>query len=117
MRKILKYAVATALTGALALAVVTPSEARHGRNAAIIGGVAAATVFGLAAAANANASYNGYYVGPGYYYEPAPYAYQGGPVYQGAPVFVEPRNNYRYGTSAPSCASEGPYGHVDYGAC
>ena len=34
MKTIMKYAVAAALTGALALAAVTPSEARGGRNAA-----------------------------------------------------------------------------------
>ena len=45
MRTILKYAAAVALTGALAVAAATPSEARHGRNAAAgIGFVAGALI-------------------------------------------------------------------------
>ena len=60
MKTVLKYAAAVALTGALALAAATPSEARHGRNAAAgIGFVAGA----LVGAAVVN---NGYYGGPGY---------------------------------------------------
>ena len=34
MKTFIKYAVAATLAGALALAVATPSQARHGRNAA-----------------------------------------------------------------------------------
>jgi hypothetical protein len=37
MKTIAKYATAMALTGALAVAAASPSEARHGRNAAAIG--------------------------------------------------------------------------------
>ena len=89
MRTFSKYAVALTLTGALAVAVATPSYAEHGRNAAAIGGFAAGAVVG-AAAAGAN---NGYY-GPGYAYEPgyeagyaydsAPTPYYSGPAYYGS---------------------------------
>ena len=72
---LIKYTVAVALTGALALAAATPSEARNGRNAAAIGfGVGA-----VAGAAIASSAYNGGYYG--YYGEPA-YAYSPGYVYE-----------------------------------
>jgi hypothetical protein len=59
MTTLMKYAVAAALTGAMALAATSPSEARGGRNAA------AAIGFGA---------------GPGYYgYDD--YAYEPGPAY------------------------------------
>jgi hypothetical protein len=102
MRTILKYAAAVTLTGALALAAATPSQARHGRNAALIGGLAAGAVIG-AAAASAN---DGYYYGPGDY-EPAPTYYYGpGPyAYEPAPSYYAPRYHYRYrsGSSNGSC--------------
>lgn len=100
MRLALKYAAAVALTGALALAAATPSEARHWRNGAAIGGFAAGALIGAAAASAAN---NGYYYGPGYYepgyayapgyayYEPG-YAYEPDYAYVAAPT-------YRYGWS------------------
>ncbi len=70
----MKYTAAVALTGAIALAAATPSEARNGRNAAAIG-------FGVGAVAGAaiasSAYYDGYY---GYYGEPA-YAYSPGYAY------------------------------------
>jgi hypothetical protein len=70
MRTIIKYATAAALTGALAVAMATPSQARHGRNAAAIGGFAAGAVVGAAAA---NAAYGPYYdYGPGYAYDAGP---------------------------------------------
>ena len=75
----IKYTAAVALTGAIALAAATPSEARNGRNAAAIGfGVGA-----VAGAAIASSAYNGGYYGYdgyGYYDEPA-YAYAPGYVY------------------------------------
>jgi hypothetical protein len=92
-----KYAAGIALAGVLAIATVTPSQARHWNNAAAAGvGFAAGAVVG-AAAASAN---NGYYYGPGYYddYAYAPgyatyptgtpnegdyYAYDSGPGYYG----------------------------------
>ena len=77
MKMLIKYTAAVALTGAIALAAATPSEARNGRNAAAIGfGVGA-----IAGAAIASSAYNGgYYGGYGYYDEPA-YAYSPGYVY------------------------------------
>ena len=67
MRTMTKYAAALTLVGALALVAATPSQARHGRNAAAIGGFAAGALIG-AAAANANNGY--YYYAPGYGYAP-----------------------------------------------
>jgi hypothetical protein len=92
MRTISKIAVAVALTGAMALAAATPSEARYGRNAAIIGGVAAGVLLG-AAITNSNNGYYGdsayygergyaYYGERGYAYSPDGYAYSPGPAYQ-----------------------------------
>jgi hypothetical protein len=87
MNTIFKYATAAALTGALALAAASPSEARNGRNAAAIGfGVGA-----VAGAVIAGSAYNsGYYGEPGYAYSPGyaygsygydSYAYEPAPVY------------------------------------
>ena len=80
MKTIFKYAAAVALTGALAVASVSPSEARHGRNAAAIGfGVGA--VAGAAIAGSVyNNGYYGYYEDPGYAYAPG-YAYESAPAY------------------------------------
>jgi uncharacterized membrane protein len=79
MKTIIKCTAAAALTGALALAAATPSEARNGRNAAAIGfGVGA-----IAGAAIASSAYHGGYYGYGgygYYDEPG-YAYSPGYVY------------------------------------
>jgi hypothetical protein len=79
MKTLIKYTAAAVLTGAIALAVATPSEARDGRNAAAIGfGVGA-----IAGAAIASSAYHGGYYGyDGYYgyYEPG-YAYSPGYVY------------------------------------
>ena len=92
MRTIFKYATATALAGALALAAVSPGEARYGRNAAAIGfGVGA-----LAGAAIAGSAYNnGYYYDPGYAYGPG-YAYDTAPVYDGYAYQPAPRYGYGY---------------------
>ena len=63
MKTFIKYTAAAALTGAIALAAATPSEARNGRNAAAIGfGVGA-----IAGAAIASSAYNGGYYGYGGY--------------------------------------------------
>lgn len=104
MKTLVKYAAAATLTGALALAAVTPSEARGGRNAALIGGLAAGALIG-AAVANAN---SGYYYGPGpAYYDPGPYAYE--PVYVApAPRYYAPRY-YRYRGNDSGCATQGNY--------
>ena len=80
MKTLIKYTAAVALTGTMALAAATPSEARNGRNAAAIGfGVGA-----IAGAAIASSAYNGGYYGYGgygYYDEPA-YVYSPGYVYE-----------------------------------
>ena len=83
------------MTGTLALAAVTPSQARDGRNAAAAIGFGAGALVGAAAASSYN---NGYY-GPGYAYGPA---YYDGPAYayEPAPVYVEPAPTYYY--SGPS---------------
>jgi len=73
MKTLTKYTAAAVLTGAIALAVATPSEARNGRNAAAIGfGVGA-----VAGAAIVGSAYNG-----GYYYGEPAYAYSPGYVYE-----------------------------------
>ncbi|HEY6023895.1 MAG TPA: hypothetical protein VIV34_06915 [Pseudolabrys sp.] len=93
MKMIFKYAATVAVTGALALAAATPSEARHGRNAAAIGfGVGA-----LAGAAIASSAYNngyyGYYDGPGYAYAPG-YAYDDSYAYDSYAYEPGPRYGY-----------------------
>jgi hypothetical protein len=118
MNKFMKYtAAAAALTGALALAAATPSEARNGRNAAAIGGFAAGAIIGGAVAAGAA---NGGYYNGGYYGEPAyvdsGYGYgpayaEPGYAYAPAPVYRY-RNNYR-----PQCAIDMGYGKLDYSGC
>jgi hypothetical protein len=121
MNQLVKFAAAATLTGALALALATPSQARDGRNAAAIGGFAAGAVVGAAVANSAN---NGYYYGDrGYYDEPA-YAYQPAPrtyyyndpsapayAYEPAPRYYAPRGSARCGGSPGStnyrpCPSE-----------
>jgi hypothetical protein len=73
MRTAFKYAAALAVTGALALAAATPSQARwHGGGAAAAGFAAGALVGAAAASAN-----NGYYYAPGY----SGYAYEPGYAY------------------------------------
>ena len=94
MNTIFKYATAAALTGALALAAASPSEARNGRNAAAIGfGVGA-----VAGAVIAGSAYNsgcyayGSYGYDSYAYEPAPvYGYGYAPGYR--------YSRYGYGNS------------------
>jgi hypothetical protein len=64
MRKAVLAIVATAIVVAGTLATPHEAEARNGRNAAIIGGVAAAAIIGGAIAANSRPSY--YAPAPGY---------------------------------------------------
>jgi hypothetical protein len=113
MRTLFKIATAAALTGALALAAVSPSQARDGRNGAAAIGFGAGAIAGAAAASAAN---NGYYYGdpgyvdPGYAYGPAygsDYAYVPAPTYYGP--------HYRYGRH--SCAGDLGYGRQDYASC
>lgn len=82
MNHFVKLAAAAAMTGALALTLATPSEARDGRNAAAIGGFAAGAVVGAAVASSAN---RGYYEDRGYYYDEPAYAYE--PRYAPAPSY------------------------------
>jgi hypothetical protein len=88
MRKILT---ATAAAATLALATVAApqhAEARNGRNAAIIGGIAAGALLG-AAIANSG----------GYYYGHGPYYYAPGPVYYGPRCYWSRQrywNGYRW---------------------
>ncbi len=118
MKTMFKFAAAAVLTGALAVAVVTPSEARNGRNAAAIGGFAVGAVVGAAAASAANSSYyggpgyddSGYAYGPGYVVEPS-YAYEPEPVY------VAPAYRYRSNSYRPPCAIDMGYGKLDYSSC
>jgi len=109
MTSVWKYAAVVTLTGAMTLAAATPGEARRGRNAAVIGGIAAGVLLG-AAAANAN---RGYYYAPGYYYEPgyayepvyvypAPPVYGPGPYYDPAPRYYDPSGGNGCGGSPAS---------------
>jgi hypothetical protein len=95
MRTILKYAAAVALTGALAVAAATPSQARHGRNAAAGIGFVAGALLGSAIVNN------GYYGEPGYY-DQGSYGYGAGSyepyAYEPAPGYYAPAPRY-YGGS------------------
>jgi hypothetical protein len=107
MKTIMKYAAAAAMTGALALAVATPSQARGGAALAAGAGFAAGALVGSAAA-------NGAYYGPGYYgsgyygddyaYEPAPTYYGPAPRYYGGPRY---RSNEYNCTASPASGSFG----------
>ena len=90
MKTFTKFAVTAVMAGAVALAAASPSEARGGRNAAIIGFGAGA----IAGAAIAGSYNNGYY-DRGYYADPG-YAYDSGYAYEPAPVYVEPAPTYYY---------------------
>ena len=89
MKKAILGVVAAAAVAAATFAAPTAAEARNGRNAAIIGGVAAAAIIGGAIAANSGPSY--YAPAPGYvaydgYYARYPHSCGGGywarrPVY------------------------------------
>jgi hypothetical protein len=97
MTTLMKYAVAAALTGAMALAAASPSEARGGRNAA-------------AAASSYNNGYYGQrgYYGEGYGYDD--YAYEPAPAYVGrAPSYYGRgfRSNLHGCLSSPASPSFG----------
>jgi hypothetical protein len=101
MKTVFKIAAAAALTGALALAAVTPSQARHGRNAAAAVGFGAGALIG-AAVASGNGGY--YYGNPGYAYGPA--YYDGGDyAYEPGPTYIEPAPTYYYSgrSNTPKC--------------
>jgi hypothetical protein len=119
MNKFVKIAAAAAMTGALALAFVTPGEARDGRNAAAIGGFAAGAVVGGAIANSNNGYYNNGYYGnrsydePAYAYEPAPSYYYNDPS---APAYAyEPAPRYYSGSRRTSCG--GSPGSSNYRPC
>jgi len=97
MKTIFKFAAAVALTGALAVAAATPSEARNGHNAAAAIGFGAGALVGAAVAGSA---YNGGYYGPGYgYYAEPGYAYDDSYAYEPAPAYYSPAPRYYYGGS------------------
>jgi hypothetical protein len=110
MRTFTKYAAALTLTGALAVAAATPSQARHGWNAAA-GGFVAGAVIG-AAAANAN---NGYY-GSGYYDPGYAYDYDYAPGYAYAPAYGYTPRNYGSGYSDEGNCTVSP-GSGNYTPC
>jgi len=117
MNRIIKFAAAATMAGALAVGMSSPSQARHGRNAAAIGGFAAGALVGAAAASAANGYYAPDYYAPGpYAYEPA-YTYDYAPAYtyDYAPTYAYvPRRDFNTG-----CTTTGTmYGHTtDYSAC
>ena len=104
MNRIVKPAMVLGLAGILAVASMTPSEARNNGWAAAGIGFAAGALVG-AAAANAN---NHYYA-PGYRYGYGPdYAYDDAYAYQPAPVYVGPAYRYR----APAYANDPAYAYT-----
>ncbi len=102
------------VAGAIAIAAVTPSEARSGRNAAAIGaGVAG---FAVGAAVGAAAANRGYYGEPayGYYGEPAPaYGYYSEPAYVDTYAYA-PRRQYYGGDPSLYYAPTYPTGAWGY---
>jgi len=105
MNSIVKYVTAAILTGAIALAAATPSQARHGRNAAAIGFGAGAIV----GAAAASAAYNNGYYGPGYY----GYAYAPGYAYDYVPAYG---GSYYYGANSQNTCGQSPAA-PNFGPC
>ena len=88
MNMMFKYATAAALTGAIAPAAATPSEARNGRNAAAIGfgvgAIAGAAIYGYDGEPSYAYGYAPGYAYDSYAYEPAPaygFGYSYGPAY------------------------------------
>jgi hypothetical protein len=70
MKKILTVTAAVAALTLATVAAPDQAQARHGRNGALIGGLAAGALIGAAVAS-----------GPYYGYGPGPYAYYGGDCY------------------------------------
>lgn len=98
MRTFAKFALAAAVTGAVAMAAASPSEARNGRNTAAAIGFGAGALVGAAAASSANGYYGpSYYSEPSYAYEPGYAAYESDYyAYEPAPRYMGPRY-YRSG--------------------
>lgn len=111
--KMMKFAAAVTVAGALAAGMAVPAQAKDGRNTAAAIGFGAGALVG-AAVANAN---------NGYYYGPRPYAYQPGYAYAPGYMYAEPAYGaYAYVPpsydSGSSCAIRGTYGKgLDYSAC
>jgi hypothetical protein len=108
MTMITKSVAAVGIAGLMALAAAAPAEARHGRNAAAVGGFVAGAAVGAAVAGS-----NRYYGGPGgyygpTYYEPAP-TYYGGYAYEPAPTYYAPAPR-RCWISTDSTRGYGYYG-------
>ena len=100
-----KYAAGVALAGVLAIAAVTPSQARHWNNAAAAGvGFAAGAVVG-AVAASAN---NGYYGNNGYYYNQG---YAGDYAYAPGPGYTYPAGSQNEGDYYAYDSGPGYYGY------
>lgn len=96
MTTIFKYPSTVALTAALALAAVSPSQARHGRNAAAIGfGAGAVAGAVIANAAYDNGYYYSYYNDPGYAHAPG-YVYDDLYAYNSYAYDPGPSYGYRY---------------------
>lgn len=114
MRTTMKYATALALTGALAVAAATPSQARHWHNGAAIGvGIAAGALAGAAIAGANSGYYYGPDYGPDYAYDPG---YAGDYAYEPAPAYYGPRYYYnRSGRNWRDCTSSP--GSVHYVPC
>jgi len=96
-----KITTIVALTGILAAAFVTPSEARYRHRGVVGAGVAAGAAVGAAAAAN---SYS-YYYGP---FANSPYGYDS---YAYEPSREAPMPYYSYGEDRP----DGNYGYYNEG--
>lgn len=105
MKRIVKFAAAASMTGALALAAATPSQAASGRNIAVAANVASNSGYH-------NVGYFGpdYPNDPGYAYAPAPgyqaydYAPGPGPAYGGR-CWISTDNSRNLGYYG-SCASD-----------
>ena len=137
MNAIWKGTAAAAIIGTLALASVTPSEARNRWIGPAAAGFAAGAIVGSAAVASTHGYYgSGYAYGPGYssYAYDAPvygsygyaptyaptYSYGGAYdayAYEAAPVYSAPLY-YRSRSGSRGCVSQGNYGQsVDESAC
>jgi hypothetical protein len=111
MTMITKSVAAVGIAGLMALAAAAPAEARHGRNAAAVGGFVAGAAVGAAVAGSSNRYYGGPggYYGPTYY-EPAP-TYYGGYAYEPAPTYYAPAPRRCW------IATDSTRGYGYYGRC
>lgn len=114
MTMLSKYATAAALTGVLALAAATPSQARHWHHGggAALGGFVAGAAIGAAVANGGDGYYGPGYYGPGYGYEDS-YAYAPGPAYYGPAPRYYGGSSYR--GSNTSCGTSPA--STNFGSC